>query len=323
MSNHSSSPALSAVGLKLIFSSVVVVMPVLWWQNIGSISELYQRYFAEALTMVLGAFVAGSTPLGGGAVAFPVLTKWLEYTPSDARIFSVLIQSVGMTCASLLFITLRIQLYWREITIGLIASVILPHLLMEVINVNGSLTSSLFVIFEIIALSIITFSKMFREYVLPLKENTALILFAFIGGLFTVNIGTGADLMLFIYLVFVLKIAPVKAIPSCVVFMALNAIFSAVILVMTDSITIEMSHAWLAAAPVAAIMAPFGGWLLGYVHPKLVIIFISSLIIIDLVFSLFAESVSDIEKSIICIGLLLFLYIVLKHFTGRSQKLEV
>ena len=50
--------------------------------------------------MVLGGFVAGITPEGGGAVAFPVLSVFFEVDRAMARDFSLMIQSVGMTSAS-------------------------------------------------------------------------------------------------------------------------------------------------------------------------------------------------------------------------------
>src|SRR5690606_4159209 len=45
--------------------------------------------------------VAGLTPEGGGAVAFPVLSVFLDIKREMARDFSLMIQSVGMTSASI------------------------------------------------------------------------------------------------------------------------------------------------------------------------------------------------------------------------------
>ena len=59
------------------------------------------------VTMVVGAFVAGSTPEGGGAVAFPVLSIFLNIDRVLARDFSMMIQSVGMTSASIFILTRR------------------------------------------------------------------------------------------------------------------------------------------------------------------------------------------------------------------------
>ena len=48
------------------------------WGRVGD-------HWASAVTMVFGSFVAGSTPQGGGAVAFPVFTKVLDIDASVAR----------------------------------------------------------------------------------------------------------------------------------------------------------------------------------------------------------------------------------------------
>jgi uncharacterized membrane protein YfcA len=59
-----------------------------------------------ALVMVGGSLVAGSTPMGGGTIAFPALVLGFGRTPAMARDFGLAIQSVGMTSA-LLFIVMR------------------------------------------------------------------------------------------------------------------------------------------------------------------------------------------------------------------------
>ena len=65
--------------------------------------------------MVFGSFVAGATSMGGGAVAFPVLTKLLAVAPENAKLFSLAIQSVGMTSASFTIVLMRLPVLWRVI----------------------------------------------------------------------------------------------------------------------------------------------------------------------------------------------------------------
>ena len=56
-------------------------------------------YWAS-ITMVFGSLVAGATSVGGGAVAFPVMTLVLDVAPAVARDFSMMIQTVGMVAAT-------------------------------------------------------------------------------------------------------------------------------------------------------------------------------------------------------------------------------
>ena len=63
------------------------------------------QWWPASLSMILGSFVAGSTPLGGGVIAFPVGMLVLRFGSSESRDLSVLIQSVGMNCAAYLLVT--------------------------------------------------------------------------------------------------------------------------------------------------------------------------------------------------------------------------
>ncbi len=68
----------------------------------------FPKYYPMMLAMVVGSMIAGSTPLGGGIVAFPVSVLVLGFSPDQGRDFSLLIQSVGMTAASyLIFVKKR------------------------------------------------------------------------------------------------------------------------------------------------------------------------------------------------------------------------
>ena len=77
----------------------------------------------SSLTMVFGSFVAGSTPQGGGAVAFPVFTKGLKIPSEVARTFSLCIQTVGMGCASLAILIRRRRIEQRILKLALPISV--------------------------------------------------------------------------------------------------------------------------------------------------------------------------------------------------------
>ena len=87
-----------------------IVVHTIWWSVVSSKNLFY--LFSEpsgsfdnprwymSITMIFGSMVAGATPEGGGAIAFPVMTLALGVKPSVARDFSFMIQSVGMTASS-------------------------------------------------------------------------------------------------------------------------------------------------------------------------------------------------------------------------------
>jgi hypothetical protein len=61
-----------------------------------------------ALTMAFGSFVAGSTPMGGGTVGFPVLVLLFGQEATMGRDFSFAVQSIGMTSASIFILCHRL-----------------------------------------------------------------------------------------------------------------------------------------------------------------------------------------------------------------------
>src|SRR5271155_333629 len=74
------------------------------FRTFDSVRFLVEHWYYAAM-MVAGAFVAGFTPEGGGAVAFPVLNVFLHVDRVLARDFSMMIQSVGMTSASIFILS--------------------------------------------------------------------------------------------------------------------------------------------------------------------------------------------------------------------------
>ena len=58
-----------------------------------------------AVAMAAGSYVAGSTPMGGGTVGFPVLVLLFEHSGAIGRDFAFAIQSIGMVSASIYILT--------------------------------------------------------------------------------------------------------------------------------------------------------------------------------------------------------------------------
>ena len=70
------------------------------------------------LFVVFGSFLAGSTPAGAGAVAFPVFTKALDIVPEVARTFTLSIQAIGLTVASIIILISRRNIEPRAVAVG-------------------------------------------------------------------------------------------------------------------------------------------------------------------------------------------------------------
>ena len=103
-------------GLPALFTIAWIIF-VLSSGHVGRIIDNWRA----ALTMLFGSFVAGSTPQGGGAVAFPVFTKVLAIPASVARSFSLIIQATGMVMASLSILLAGRRIDWKALGIGVYA----------------------------------------------------------------------------------------------------------------------------------------------------------------------------------------------------------
>lgn len=89
------------------FLPFLLVFPV--WLVIAIREEIlstsFKTFYPLSIAMIFGSLIAGSTPLGGGVVAFPVSVLFIGFTPSQGRDFSLMIQSVGMSGASYLVLS--------------------------------------------------------------------------------------------------------------------------------------------------------------------------------------------------------------------------
>ncbi len=82
------------------------------------------EHWGIAVAMAVGSYFAGSTPMGGGTVGFPVLVLLFDEPARMGRDFSFAIQSIGMVSASVLIFCMRQQLETRLLKWSLIGSAI-------------------------------------------------------------------------------------------------------------------------------------------------------------------------------------------------------
>ena len=83
------------------FAPALVIWPLWLYTMAGNNAwwPVFSEYWPMTVAMVLGSFVAGSTPLGGGIVAYPVSQLVLFWPTPLSRDASILVQSVGMNAA--------------------------------------------------------------------------------------------------------------------------------------------------------------------------------------------------------------------------------
>lgn len=286
----------------LVFSlAIAVIVWILWFVLAGPTPFDYiAAHWEITLTMVFGSLIAGATSEGGGAVAFPVFTKLLHIPPQDAKLFSLAIQSVGMTAASAVIIYANIQVEWRVIrwaTLGglfgmVVGAALAPYLPPPVLKMSFT---AMIGSFAVTLLALNAHGERFFHSQLSLfggRERIFLVVIGFCGGTMGGLIGNGIDIMAFSLIVLLFRLSEKVATPTSVILMAINAIvgFAWHVLVLdnpeTRLWTPQVQAYWLAAIPVVVVGAPMGAMLCSWLERITIARILIGLVTLEVISSL-------------------------------------
>ncbi|HMQ49717.1 MAG TPA: sulfite exporter TauE/SafE family protein [Saprospiraceae bacterium] len=257
----------------LIFLGLVIVGWLVFMISTQAF-HLYQYHWPAALTMVFGAFIAGASSEGGGAVAFPVFTLLLGIAPAVARNFSFAIQSIGMTAASLLILGLGYKVEKKAIlwaSIGGVGGILLTTFAWPNIFTPAEIKLffvSLWLSFGFALYAINTNkSRIVYDEIQHFSGADALklIFFGFLGGGVSGLIGNGIDILTFCLLTLNYRISEKVATPTSVILMTistLQGLFLHWAIVGDFHVGSEAFNYWVVAAPVVVICAPLGAWVI-------------------------------------------------------------
>lgn len=251
--------------------------------------------------MALGSFVAGSTFLGGGSVAFPTLTKILLVDPVTAKTFSLAIQSVGMSAAAIYIISrvrnlpvTFILLYVTGAIGGLIIS--LGKLESLIAPVDVRISFSLFLLC-FLSIYLITRKSTNQSVDAHLEKTARDILltigFGVAGGVVSGLLGSGADLIAFSMLALYFRIEIVRATQISVIIMALCSIAGIGLQsIVFDQVGSEVMSFWYVAAPIVLFGAPLGAVFCRKIPAKFLLIFICVIVCVELVSTIWLIPIS-------------------------------
>jgi len=291
---------------------------------LGALAE----HWSVSLTMVFGSLIAGATSEGGGAVAFPVFTKLLGIDPADARVFSLAIQSVGMSCASLVILAMRVPLAWRAIGLASLAGIpgILVGSLLIAPNAAAPLVRMSFTLLLVsVAITLFLLNRNARvvRSDLPAGRGVDLALLAagFAGGIFSGLVGNGIDIITFSVLVLWLRLDEKIATPTSVVLMAINSMVG---LLIHSQLTGDFSGMvvdwWLAAVPVVVVGAPLGALACCYMNRHTVAAVLIGLVALEFITSLWLIPMTT--SLWLLSGLVLVLLAGVNNWMYRSRAFE-
>ncbi|MEM9481117.1 MAG: sulfite exporter TauE/SafE family protein [Verrucomicrobiota bacterium] len=283
----------SPIKRRSIYPVALALLIVVWvvLMQVGNRWGLFEEKWAAAVTMVGGSFVAGSTPAGGGAVAFPVFTKGLKIESEVSRTFCLLIQTVGMGMATLFILSRGMPVAWRAIRLGLVGGI--PGLLLGLIWLPApeplprllfTVVMAVFGVTMIISHWVIRWSPCPHTAELDPKRTGIwqLAVLGFVGGYVASQVGSGIDLLLFMGLTLAFGLHERHAIPTSVVTMAIISGLGSFTLVIRDDPTVAAALPyWWVSVPVVACGAPLGAWVVSHAPRDAIVIALLCLITLE------------------------------------------
>ena len=295
---------------------------------------LFDKYWTISLTMIFGSFIAGASAEGGGAVAFPVMTLLMKIPPDSARNFSLAIQSVGMTAASILILArgFKINMTYLVfaslgglvgITLGtyFIVPIVAPaYVKMLFVSFWLSFGLVLFYVNEIDKRQTVTSLPQFNR-----TQKLTLILVGILGGTLSSLLGSGLDIFSFSYITMRYRLSEKVATPSSVVIMAINSIFGFILhtVFVKDFGTVEFS-AWLVSVPVVILGAPLGAYFIHQRTRKFIAKFLYLVILVQFVtaYWIIQPTGQLLYFSIACFGFGLFVFFGFSALSKRYKFLR-
>ena len=258
---------------------LAVVLAWVGYMSLAGKWYLFAEFWPASITMLFGSFIAGSTPAGGGAVAFPVFTKLLDVPASTARTHALMIQSVGMTMAGLFILSRGIPFYRRVVKWACIGGAV------------GMLLGTLFVRLpdpypKVLFTSVIfAFGINFAilHGILRLRTNPELpadwgprnrihfVLAGLVGGTISAVVGSGIDLICFILMTLGYGLVERRSIPTSVIIMATMSVFGFFLHGAVLQDVAEATKFWLVSVPIVAMGAPLGALVAAHLPQRFLI----------------------------------------------------
>lgn len=264
---------------------------------IAMISDDRWHLFADnwfmSVTMAFGSFIAGATSEGGGAVAFPVMTLLFKIEPGVARDFSLMIQSVGMTAATITILALGIKIEKRALLYGTLGGSIgicmgLTYIVPYVSPPYAKIFfTSLWLSFGIALFLINRFKdRPTVDAIVNHQKCSALALFTIglVGGAVSSITGSGLDILTFSILVLYFRLSEKIATPTSVILMAGNAITG---FLYKHNFLGGMESAawdyWYVCIPIVVVGAPLGSFVIKNLKRQQIVWFLYVSIVVQYV----------------------------------------
>ncbi len=279
---------------RLYFTFLVIVLGC-WAYYMFSTQNfsLYLKHYYAVLTMVFGSFIAGSSPEGSAAIAYPIFTLLLKTSPSVARNFAFAIQSIGMTSASLLIIGLAIKVEWnyiKYVTIGGVFGLIFGTY--YIVPLISPPLAKLFFVSLWLSFGLVLWNenrKPKREVFVAIQrfaksDMARLFFFGLIGGMISSIFGTGINIFTFCLMTIYYRIDEKVAVPSSVIIMTIETLLGFFLHAgIIHDFQNESFEMWIVCVPVVAVFAPLGSFVISKVSRRGIAAFLYVILIVQFI----------------------------------------
>jgi uncharacterized membrane protein YfcA len=258
--------------------AVIVLITWLYLISTGPGFALYETHWLYAFMMIFGSAVAGFTPEGGGAVAFPILSLYFNITPPAARDFSLAIQSIGMVSAAIWILTRKGHSWTTFRHIPFYAAVNMIGFVIMTAMAGAVAFKTTQMLFVGLALAFIVAYLVSRsrgtvdDVKLHGLRFATFGIFSFTGGCASAMFGTGSDMLIYIALTCYYGMKEKISTDISIVLMAVITVFGIAYRgLFLDAVHTDVYFMWLAAAPVVLFFAPLGNVLLAWVKKEVML----------------------------------------------------
>lgn len=260
--------------------------------------ETVRTHWPIALAMAFGSYVAGSTPMGGGTVGFPILVLLFHESATLGRDFSFAVQSIGMTSASIFILARRQPLAWSMLqgamagslvgtTLGIfLIAPLVPELWIKLVF---AVVWASFGILHLYRINEIASHTGMTEFDERWDFRVGVWLGVLAGATVAAVTGVGIDMVLYALLVLLCRADLKIAIPTSVLIMAFTSVLGIAVKGLFTGIQPGVFENWLAAAPVVALGAPLGAFVVELIGRKPTLLFVAVLCVGQFVWTCWTE----------------------------------
>ncbi|MGH8092946.1 MAG: sulfite exporter TauE/SafE family protein [Chthoniobacterales bacterium] len=260
-----------------------------------------KAHWPMALSMALGSYVAGSTPMGGGTVGFPVLVLFFKMPATLGRDFSFAIQAIGMVSAAIFIIARRQPLAWSMLKGTVVGTVIglplgifwlapfIPGLWIKVIF---AVIWASFGVFHLYRLGEISAHEGMTEFDERWDFRVGLAIGVLSGATVASVTGVGIDMVLYSVLILLCRCDLKISIPTSVVIMGFTSALGILIKNLSTGLQPGVYENWLAASPVVALGAPLGAYVVNLIGRKPTLFFVAILCVGQFIWTCWVEYAS-------------------------------